>query len=131
MNLFVLGDYNYGDPDTYAIVGGYLDDIHYGKEMVDKIITFDIDGVCNLASVWAYEEKVDFTLVGNPLCKEAVANSWFRKIVNEQEVDAFLFVFLEDSKDKERRMHFAIRDLFRRVQKTFKRQKVYTNKLLP
>lgn len=125
MNLLVIGDYTYGDSESYQEVGELLDHLH-SDTLIENVVTFDTDGFCYLSTVWAYEEKVPFKLLSEKISStSALANAFLRKIVDDNKIDAFLFVFKEvkDSEHKNR-----IRSFFNRAKKAFKQQKVFVNK---
>ncbi len=129
MNLFVIGDYTYGDPETFQIVGDLLDELH-SQELIEHLYTFDENGSDHHATVWAYEEKIPFTLIKEDMkSDQALANSFLRRIVDENKIDAFLFVFF-DKEEKNPKHRQAVRMFYSRAKKAFKQKKVYVNKLL-
>lgn len=129
MNLLVFGDYNYGDPDTFALVGGYLDAIHK-KAPVSKIVTFNEDGVSYLSTVWADDEKVPYSVYEiegryNLNSKNHLPNWFLRRAVEENKIDAFLFVFLQKAEDKSHH-RTKIRYLYRKAKRKYVKP-VYVN----
>ncbi|MBD3260582.1 MAG: hypothetical protein GF334_02720 [Candidatus Altiarchaeales archaeon] len=130
MNLLVIGDF----PETSksAKTADYLDLIH--REFpITKIITFDFSGVYSEARVWAYDKDIPSVMYEASKAKTPpnkpghCPNQFLRKVVDDYHVDGFLFVFIDNDRDKSHHRS-KIRSFFRRSMKAFKRQKVFSNK---
>lgn len=122
MNILIFGDYNIGDPDTLPLVAECLSDIDE-KFPIDKLVVFNEDGVSYLSTIWAYEENVTFDVYEpegrfSLNSKNHLPRYFLRKAVSDNDIDAFLFIFLDKKQDKSHHRK-KIRYLYRQAKRKF------------
>lgn len=132
MNVLFIGDYDLGIKSAEKETHNLLDIVRdrYGLK---KLITFNEAGTDYKARSWAYDKKIpycvfDTTKSRYPLNQRNYPdNKWFRKIVDDYSVDAFLFYFLDYKEDISEHKD-KIRYLYGRAKKAFKSKILFTNK---
>lgn len=140
MNLLAFGDYNYGDPTVYPEVNRLLCNV-CEQEEIKKIVAFDLPGISSMCLTWADEMDIPKEICTGD-AKYSIKsgtyrpNNYLRDIVDAYEIDAFFFMFLGNLYDayipKDESEHRnIIRELYGRAKKAFKKQKIYTNYVVP
>lgn len=139
MKLLVIGDYTLFDPTVDDVVKSKLDLIH-SRYPIDKIVTFDEDGVDAIATEWAFDNEIDFVVFDSkktkyPLSRQNQPNSYLKNIVTGYDIDTFLFYFFENNlngHEQDISGHRAtIRNFYRRATNHFKTKMVISSHKIP